>query len=264
MYKEWLYDTNEWVIYVLSIAILLGCDELGYRVGNRVHAQEKPGGLPLIAALQAATFGLLALLIGFTFSMALTRFEQRKALVLEEANAIGTTALRASLLPEPYSIEAHRLLRAYVDARLSFHRNSADKEKLDRAIEESTTLQKQLWRQATAASALQPLSVPTGLFVQALNETIDLDEKRLTSLRNHVPETSFLLLYLVAFCGLAFTGYDSGLREIRHRWPNAIIAVLIASVIIVIADLDRPLHGLITVSDQPLVDLQMNLASEPQ
>jgi hypothetical protein len=206
---------------------------------------------------------LLALLIGFTFSMALNRFEQRKALVLEEANAIGTTALRAALLPEPYSTEAHRLLRAYVNARLSFHRNSADKQKLDRAIEESLTLQEQLWRQATAASALQPLSVPTGLFVQALNETIDLHEKRLTSLRNHVPEMSFLLLYLVAFCGLGFTGYDGGLREIRHRLPNAVISVVIAKVIVIIADLDRPLHGLITVSDQPLVDLQTSLASEP-
>jgi hypothetical protein len=264
MQSEWLYGTREWTIYVLSIVILLGCDEVGYRVGLRFHAREKSITLPLISALRASTLGLLSLLIGFTFSMALTRFEARKALVLEEANAIGTTSLRARLLPEPYATEARRLLRTYVDVRLSFERNSTDKEKLDPAIEESLNLHEQLWRQATAASALQPLSVPTGLFVQALNETIDLHEKRLSSLRSHVPEASFLLIYLIAFVGLGFTGYDCGLHETRHRLPNAVISVLIASVIITIVDFDRPLNGLITVSDQPLVDLQKSLASEPK
>lgn len=255
MNADWLYATSEWILFFGSILILLCFVQAGYRIGYRVHKDEKQNALSLISGLQAATLGLLALLIGFTFSMAVTRFEQRKELVLEEANAIGTTDLRTSLLPEPYASRSHNLLRSYLDARLSFQRNSEDEDKFNRANRESSRLQEDLWRQAVAVSAQQPLSIPTSLFVRSLNEMIDLHEKNLTALRNHVPSMSILLLYVVAFVGLGLMGYDCGLREVRHRLPNVIISVLIASVLIVIVDLDRPRHGFIQVGVEPLTDL---------
>ncbi|MGO8920166.1 MAG: hypothetical protein ACLQJR_30070 [Stellaceae bacterium] len=260
--NEWLYDVSEWLICACSLVILLFCSEIGSHLGRRALAQRKHVAHPQIATLQTAILGLLALLIGFTFSMAENRFEMRKALVLEEANAIGTTALRARLLPEPHATDIHALLRSYIQVRLSFDRSSVDATSLDRAITDTVKVQQALWREATAVSALDPHSISTGLFVRALNDTIDLHEKRLTALRNHVPQVTFLLLYLVAFIGLGFTGYDCGLLEAHHRVPNGIMAVLIAGAILFIVDLDRPVHGMITVSEQPLIDLQTAFDSE--
>ena len=120
---------------------------------------------------------MFAILIGFSFSMAMSLFEQRRALLLDEANAIGTTELRAGMLPQPFAGEANRLLRDCVGVRLSFHRDSDDEAKFAQAIAASTKLHDELWRQASAASALQPLSVPIGLYVQSLNELIDLHAK---------------------------------------------------------------------------------------
>ncbi|MBV8440663.1 MAG: hypothetical protein JO312_08915 [Hyphomicrobiales bacterium] len=262
MTADWLYDVDIWILGVGSIAAFLACAEAGQWIGARFRSQETDRALTVITATQAATLGLFAILIGFSFSTAMTLYEQRRALLLDEANAIGTTDLRAQMLPQPYAADARRLLRDYVGVRLSFHRDSDDDAKFAQAIEASTKLHDELWRQASAASALEPLSVPTGLYVQSLNEMIDLHAKNLDALRTRVPASSILMLYAIGLAGLGLIGYESGLSSVRRSFPTMIAALLLAGVILVVVDLDRPRRGLIVVGMQPLVDLEASMGAE--
>jgi hypothetical protein len=137
MIADLFYDVDEWVIFVGSAIVFLACGALGQQVGRRFRRQESESALSVITSAQAATLGIFAILIGFSFSMAMTLFEQRRSLLLDEANAIGTTELRAQVLPQPYAADARRLLRDYLATRLSFHRDSDNAAKFARAIEVS-------------------------------------------------------------------------------------------------------------------------------
>jgi hypothetical protein len=209
--------------------------------------------------LEAASLGLLALLLGFTFSMALTRFDTRKQLVLDEANAIGTTYLRAQLLPNPARKEVSNLLRRYVDVRLDFYQAGVNQRKLQNVDDETEKLHKALWSYAMATGGRDPRAIPTGLFIQSLNEVIDLHAKRVTAMENHVPESIFVLLSVVATLSLGLVGYGAGMGRDRNLLPMVVSVILIASVILLIMDLDRPRRGLIRVSQQGMVHLQESL-----
>jgi hypothetical protein len=243
-------------IFVVSLILILGASEVGRRLG--VRAVDHGGDD--VSTLEGAILGLLALMIGFTFAMALSRFEGRRDGVLNEANAIGTTALRARLLPAPHAAETLKLLREYAQIRLNITQRVASSADLDAAIVSSNTLQEALWQQAKAVSAKDNAMVPTGLFIQTLNEMIDNHEKRLTALRNRVPNIVLIALYGVAIIASAFTGYASGLEARRTRLPIYLTGILVASVILMIQDLDRPNTGFITVSQQPLIDTAASIA----
>jgi hypothetical protein len=129
-----------------------------------------------VLTLQSACLALLALMIAFTFAMALSRFEGRRDAVLQEANAVGTTALRARLLPEPHNTETPKLLREYVQIRLDVTQRAPSPAEFDVAVADSNRIQQQLWQQAMAMAAKNNDVVPTGLFIHSLNELID-DQK---------------------------------------------------------------------------------------
>ena len=132
--------------------------------------------------------GLLALMISFTFAMALSRYEARREGVIAEANAIGTTALRARLLTPPHNSECLALLRDYVQVRLKIAQDVPSKSDLKSAIEKSNGLQEALWRQAISmVSTSTNNALITNLFVQSLNQMIDLQAMRLAAGRNRVP-----------------------------------------------------------------------------
>jgi hypothetical protein len=194
--------------------------------------------------------------------MAMSRYEVRKQLVLDEANAIGTTYLRAQLLPEPQRHEIADLLRRYVQVRLNFYGAGTDAKKLEAAGSATTELQTQLWSTAAALGEKEPRAVTVGLFLQSLNEVIDLHNKRLTALENHVPEIILFLLYFVALVATGLIGYGCGLGGVRNFFVTVVSSVLIAAVVIVIIDLDRPLHGLIQVSQQRMLELRDNLEKQ--
>ncbi len=205
--------------------------------------------------------GLLALMIGFTFAMALTRFDERRAALLDEANSIGTAALRARLLPAPHDAESLKLLRDYVQIRLELTSHVPTAAEMHAAIVRSNEIQEALWSDVKLVMAKDNAVVPTGLFVQALNEMFDNQERRLTALRNRVPNTVILVLYGISVVVVGFSGYSSGAAERRWRLPVYIMSVLIAAVILLIQDLDRPDAGIISVSQQPMIDTANALAT---
>lgn len=245
-----LYDYSLATIFIAGLVTIWIATEVGYRLGERTGAM----GSANVSTLESAVLGLLALMIGFTFAMSLSRFEARRDAVLSEANAIGTTALRARLLPEPHRAEVLKLLRDYVAIRLDITQRSASPPDLMAAVDQSNRLQEALWRQTKAIAAKDTNMVPTGLFIQTLNEMIDNQAKRLAVLRNRVPNTVMLALFAVATIAGAFAGYASGLDVRRTRMPVYLMGLLIAAVILLIMDLDRPGAGFIDVSQQPMID----------
>jgi hypothetical protein len=246
-----------WVIFLVSLVLILAASELGHWLGRRTHGRTSSN----FATLEASILGLLALMISFTFAMALSRYDTRRDAVLNEANAIGTTALRARLLPQPHSTECLNLLREYVKIRLDITQRTPSVSELDSAIARSNAIQESLWQQVKAVTAKDNGLVPTGLFIQTLNDMIDNQEKRLTAGRNRVPNIVLFALYGITFIAITFTGYAAGLESRRWR-PEVYVTGLVATaVILLIQDLDRPSAGFITVSQQPMIDVAASLAS---
>jgi hypothetical protein len=244
-------------IFVVSVALIVAAGELGHWLARRTTDQ----GGESVATLKAAILGLLALMIGFTFAMAQTRFELRRDSVLNEANSIGTTALRARLLAPPHNTESLALLRDYVNVRLEITRRIPSPSQLRAAIERSNAILEALWQQAKLAATKNNAMVPTGLFIQALNQMVDSQSKRLAAERSRVPNIVLLALYATAAVAIGYASYGRAL-EGRHWRPAVYVAgLLTAGVILLIQDLDRPGVGFINVSQQPMIDLAESLAS---
>src|SRR3954471_7000067 len=184
-----------WAVFVVTIVIVLLSVEFGRRLARyqtRRFEGEKESSIGSIAgstgAMVGAMLGLLAFMLAFTFGMATSFFQARREVVLSEANAIGTTYLRAAMLPESIATEARHLLREYVDVRLE----AAKGINVDQAVSHSEELHGRLWSQAIAASA-NDRSPVTALFIQSLNEVIDLHAKRvMVALRTRIPPPIWL------------------------------------------------------------------------
>jgi hypothetical protein len=249
-------DFSLFQILIFSAAVLVGAIEIGRWFGARA----KPQGIGSIPTLEASILGLLALMIGFTFAVALSRFEARREGVLNEANSIGTTALRARLLPAPHSQECLKLLREYVQVRLGLTQKISSAPDLKAALNRSNAIQEALWLQAKDVAAKNNGMVPTGLFIQSLNEMIDDHEKRVIALASNVPDIVLLVLYLIAMAASAFSGYAAGVEAQRSRGPMYVAMGLFIAVILLIQDLDRPSRGFITASERPMQDVADSIA----
>ena len=256
MQGELLYNTNEWLIAFVMLALLLLATEVGFRVGLRTRRGVEESAKSQVGTITGAIIGLLALLLGFTFAMALSRFDLRKQLVLEESNAIGTTYLRSRLLPEPMKTDVRGLLHSYVETRLDYYRVGQGEEQLRKAVERTEELQDKLWAQATAAVEKDDREATTGYFITSLNEVIDLYSARLAATENHVPEIVLLLLFVLASVATATVAYGCGLGGHRHLFATTMVPILIVLVVTVIMDLDRPRRGFIRVSQESMTRLR--------
>ena len=239
-------------LYPIIIILFAGVAELGAWGGRYFRGSGNKG--EDMGTLAGSALGLLALLLAFTFSLALSRYEVRRALVLDEANAIGSTANFALMLPEPAKGSVLSMLRDYGAVRIGLG-VPYDPGKLERDVAKSLDLQSRLWQQAVAVSAMAPQSRPASQFAAALDEMIKIHEKRLMALRYHVPNAVIVMLLAVAIVAMVFTGYQVGLLETRLREVSLLMAATVGIVIVMVFDLDQPSRGLIQVSPQALVDV---------
>jgi len=244
------------LILIVSLVAIFAATEIGRQFGLLAARKKREN----ISTIEGAILGLLALLIAFTFSMALSLFEVRRDALLNEANAIATTALRARLLPAPHNAESLKLLREYIRIRLDLAQSVPSPPEMTAATARSNAIQEALWQQVKAVAATDNAMVPTGLFIQSLNEMIDDQEKRLSAVANRVPNIILIALYGIAIFAGAFSGYASGLEVQRARLPIYAMAVLVAAMILLIQDLDRPNAGFIRVSQQPMLDAAASLS----
>jgi hypothetical protein len=249
------------ILFGFSIVLFLLIFEAGYRIGRKRRTAIDEPTRAWVTAIYSAILAMLGLLLGFSWAMAQQRFEARRQLVVEEANAIGTMYLRAQWLPQPHRGDVSNLLRQYVDVRLPKGFESRNMEEVVRETSVlSERLQDQLWVQAVDVAQKNPTPV-VALFLSSLNETIDLHAKRLAEFRNRVPESVLLLLYLFATVAMLITGYGSGLRTVRCVLPTVAMVVLLSTSLFVIVDLDRPRQGLISVSQESMIRLQQKLTA---
>jgi hypothetical protein len=201
----------------------------------------------------------LGLLLGFTFSMSVGRYETRRTLVLTEANSIGTTYLRAAFLSEAHQRGVEELLRRYVDVRLDFYAAGHDEERIAAAEKAAAQLQRELWTHTVAAAREVP-SPMVASFVAALNDTIDLDATRYNAMRAHVPVAVWLLVLVTAGAGCYASGYGAGACGVRNSLSNILLPLLVTALITLVSDLDRPRQGLVGISQQPLLDLKASFS----
>ena len=243
-----------WVVFVATLLLVLVAVEIGYRIGlirqrGRAHEKEAPVG-----AMVGAALGLFAFLLAFTFGFAANLFQAKRDVLLEEANAIGTAYLRADFLPQAERRAVRELLREYVDVRLA----AAQSGDVEAAISRSAELHAQLWTLGTAGVRENPDSIVGGLFIQALNELIDLHAKRvMVAVRSRIPPAIWIALYAIAFFALGTMGYHSGLAGAPRSY--AIVAVAFSAAIWLITDLDTAQEGSLRVSQQTMVDVRESM-----
>lgn len=255
-----MYDIDGVVIAGVLLVSTLVAVEVGYRAGWRLKEKTDEASRSHISATQSSTLSLLALLLAFTFSLSLQRFDSRSDQVVDEANAIGTAWLRIDLLPPPLRDDVRRLMRDYVDLRVKSSKvTTADEGDWRAMVAEAAALQTALWSYAGRAAELAPNPVTSGLFIQALNEMFDSFGRRDAGLNRHVPEVVLVLLYLVFLITAGIVGFTSGIGGHRPAAVSLVMVALIVVLIYVILDLDRPRRGLIEVSKGSLYDLQASI-----
>ncbi len=245
------------LILAASLIFMLAASKIGRWLGVIACGR----GEEHISTLEGAVFGLLALMIGFTFAMALSRFEARRDAVVNEANAIVTTALRARLLPAPYNSEVLELVRKYARLRVDAVQHTPTMVELNADIAQSNELQEQLWDLVLIGAPKADPSVPAWLVFDALNQLIETQEKRLALLVYQVPNEVLIGLYGIAALAMGFAGYAEGLRKRSFALPVYMMGVLVSGVIILIVDLETPFTGFIAVSQQPLIDAAARIAN---
>ena len=255
------YSGPELPLVVLLLVLMLLVSEGGYRVGRAGAARVADGLKTQVSTILTGTLALVALLLGFSLTMAVSRYDERRELVQAEATAIGTAHLRARLLPAPEGPELASRLRRYVDLRLDVARLAPDLARMAEAIRASETLQTEMLATAIRLARQDPHSAPVDRFIDALKEVVALHERRVSVFESFVPETVLHLLGLAALGGALLAGYGCGLHGQRNRLATSVHTLVVCLVFLVIIDLDRPSHGMIRVSQRSLERLQEQLAA---
>lgn len=236
--------------------------EVGRRIGICRIAKDPEAGRVGVGAAEAGVFGLLGLLIAFTFSGAASRFDARRQLVVQETNNIGTAYLRLDLLPADAQQAMRDIFRRYLDARLAAYQKLPDIEAAREDLAKANSLQQEIWRQAVAAGrAPNAPTAATTQLLPAINAMIDITTTRTMATQMHPPIVIFAMLIGLALAGSLLAGSAMAASKSRS-WLHMIGYPLVMSMAIyVIVDLEFPRLGLIRVDvfDQALVELRQSM-----
>ena len=246
---------------LLLFAVVFGATGLGLFLGHYLrhrseHLRDSLG------VLQAALLGLVGLVLAFGLALAVGRYESRRAAVVDDANAIGTTYLRAQTLAEPFRTRSLQRLVRYTDTSIRLSRSIPSSTKARRAVADGQILQRQLWGLAGQALAGAPVASAPRLYAETLNEMIDMQTVRVAALNNRVPGPVLaveVIFAAVALCLLAFYLAILG----RGVLPVLAAAALICLLLLVTFDLDRPTRGLIRIPSTPLTSLRASMELPP-
>jgi len=239
--------------------VLLVVVETGFRLRALTAVDTNAERHEQIVGTRDSILVLLSLLLGFTLAMALTRYDLRKQLLVDEANAVGTTGLRAQMLPEPARSRIMELLRQYASNRLSFYTAGPHAREIEAPLTHSKQLQNALWQQAVTVAQQNPTPI-TSIFISSLNEMIDLSEKQLASLENRIPLSIWIMLLLISLLACLTVGYA---MRIRFLLSMVVPPLMIAIVVALTADLDSPRSGTIRVGQQSMERVQSDLNKPP-
>ena len=252
------FQLPSWVLALLLFAVMLGATASGLAVGRRMREHRESLSEPY-AVLQAALLGVVGLVLAFGLSLAVGRYEDRRAAVVADANTIGTTFLRAETLAEPIRSRSLALLKRYTDTSIRLSEAVPGSDAANRAIEQGDRIHRALWGLAGQALDGAPAASAPRLYVESLNEMIDEQAVRIAGLENRVPGAVLLLEVVGAAVALALlSAYLAVLG--RGAVGVALAATMVTLLLYVTFDLDRPTRGVITVPDKPLVALRAEMA----
>lgn len=247
------------ILLFVGMLIML---EAGRRFAIRRRPKESEGERGSLSTIEGAVFALFGLVVAFTFSGAASRFNEKRALIAEEANYIETAYLRLSLLSQAAQPELKELFRHYLDSRLETYRRLPDMESAKVEMANSTKIQREIWSKAISASALRDSHADAGkLLLPALNNMIDIDTTRTMALQNHPPSVIYLLLFILGLICSLLAGYRMAVGPNRS-WLHILSFLLITvTIIYVIIDVEYPRAGLIRLAnfDQVLIDVRTHM-----
>ena len=258
-----LYDIDGTLIAVVLLALLVVAMHAGHRLGRRLAPEHRERIAGHVNLIQGSVLGLMALLLGFTFSLSLQRFDSRSEAAVNEANAIRTAYLRSELLTASIRDAVQQSLRDFVDLRVEMVAVSpARKTELNALIAEARRQVDGLRDQAVEAVLVDPRSPHADPYVQAVNAMIGELVKRDAAMTRHVPETVLLLLGGTFVITTMIIGYATGVAGHRTSFVAYLMIGLIVILAYLIVDLDRPRSGLIQVSEKSLRDLQADMRAD--
>jgi len=254
----WFNVIPLFLLFLLTLAVLLAAVEAGSWIAARTEDSTKDKHQGPIASVVTAILGLLAFILAFTFGMTESRFEQRRQLVLDEANAIQTAYYTSSLLPVVQKAEIRKLLRAYVETRLDLTLKNL-RERMAKSLE----LQRLLWKETESLVGEKMQGDLRVLFIGQITQLFTLHQSRKTvGIIYRIPGTIWLSLYFLAAISMLAIGYQVGAAGAKRLRGVSVLAIGIACVITMIADIDRPAEGQFKVSEQPLRDVHEMMLKE--
>ena len=255
------FRLSTWVLALALFAVILGATAVGLWIGRSVRHRADSLREPF-AVMQAALLGFMGLVLAFGLSLAVQRYEGRRAAVVEETNAIGTTYLRAQTLPEPVRTRSLALLRHFTDTSIRISTTVPGTAAQQAAIADSGQTERQLWALAGQALRAEPTGSAVRLYVESLNETFDSRSSRVYGLSNRVPTP--VLLLEVAGTAVALGLLALHLTTLGRGMLTVLLAAgLVTLILVVTFDLDRPTRGLIRIPATPLTDLRASMALPP-
>lgn len=237
------------LIALALMLVMLGCLEAGRRLGLRRVARDGDGATKGIGAIDGAVFGLLGLLVAFTFSGATGRFDSRRALVVEETNAIGTAYLRLDLLQPADRAALRDAFKQYLDTRIEIYRVVPDMVAARAALSRSGDQQAEIWRRAIPACRADATPVSCSLLLPALNQMFDITTTRTAAHLVHPPAIIFAMLFALAAASSLLAGYAMAESRSRRMVHMLSFAATLSIAVYVIMDIEFPRLGLIRVDD---------------
>jgi hypothetical protein len=255
------FRLSTWELWLIIAAVVMGFMAVGYLAGRflRIHAEtlREPVGI-----VQGAFFALVGLILAFGLTLAIGRYDTRRTAVVDQANTIGTTYLRAQTLAEPVRGRSLQLLRQYTDASLALSHAVPTTSRFARVIARQDVLQRRLWGLAGDALRGAPQDSAPRLYVETLNQMIDQQTVRVAALNNRIPNAVLALEVLGAAFAFGLLALYTALHG-RGATTVVLAGALVTVLLLVIFDLDRPTRGLIRVPDTPLVALRAEMALPP-
>lgn len=248
-----ILNMNLLPVAVIMLSCFFLVMTIGYLSGRRqrkqedlVEKREKTAG-----TLTGAMLAFLGFMLAISISMADSKFQERRKLVLDEANAISTSSLRAQAIGGVHGTEIVHLLESYTKLRLEFYEAGEDKAKLQKVYDQSQIVQKSIWEHASAIAKAAPTNI-SGILLVSLNQTFDLGTSRRWVLEVRIPPYVINLLLVFSLLSMGIMGYYFGICGIYHPVLSGILFVALTFMILLIMDLDRPRSGYIKPEQSPL------------
>lgn len=244
---SYLNEINAWKISIFILLLVLASTLLGSIVGK--SKKIKGEYLTESSNVYGSLFGLLALILAFTYSMSIDRYDTRRQIIIQESNTISTALLRADLYPENERLLFRNDFKKYIETRINYFKVGFDSKKREQINIISHSLSSALWNRATRLSHNYSNTDATRQMIPALNEMFDITTTRSAAENAKVPDSIILLLFLLAFIISFFSGYSSTLKGSIDWFGTLCFGIMISLTVFFILDLDRPYRGLITLDE---------------